>query len=207
MRLLACVTRGPSREPYQTVSTVYFLLLGILRTDLWSQGIVSTARSPIILWRLWYHKPSHKHDSNKYQSKAFVTCDHKSDETRSVTQVNKAYLVWLMFRVLSNQHYQHRTNQKLRSWTNAVFQNRGVCGQAFPSFPSPSPVILFFFSLLSSRLSRRTRAETLATQATDSANRQNRNNFVPSQNSTWCSPGNFSQGDLTRYYIYLNVNC
>ena len=37
MRLLACVTRGPSREPYQTIGTVY-LILGILRTDLWSQG-------------------------------------------------------------------------------------------------------------------------------------------------------------------------
>ena len=91
----------------------------------------------------------------------------KSDETRSVTLVNKAFLVWLMFRVLSNQHHQHRTNQKLRSWANAVFQNRGVCGQAVPSFPSPSPspVIPFFFFLLSSRRSRRTRAETLATQA------------------------------------------
>ena len=60
--------------------------------------------------------------------------------------INKAYLVWLMFRVPSNQHYQHRTNQKLRSWANAVFQNRGVCGQAVPSFPSPSPVIPFFCS-------------------------------------------------------------
>ena len=114
-------------------------------------SLVSTARSPIILWRLWSHKPSHKHDSNKYQAKAFVLCDHKWDETRSVTHVNKAYLVWLMFRVLSNQHYQHRTNQKLRSWANAVFENRGVCGQAFPSFPSPSPVIPFSF-LLSSQL-------------------------------------------------------
>ena len=49
-----------------------------------------------------------------------------------------------MLRVQSNQHYQHRANQKLRSWANAVFQNRGVCGQAFPSLPSPSPVIPFF---------------------------------------------------------------
>ena len=130
-------------------------------------SLVSTARSPIILWRLWSHKPSHKHDSNKYQSKAFVICDHKSDETRSVTLVNKAYLVWLMFRVLSNQHYQHRTNQKLRSW--AVFQNRGVCLQAFPSFSSPSPVIPFF--LLSSQLSRLTRGETLATQPKEYQNR------------------------------------
>ena len=30
------MTRGPSRERYQTVSTVYFIL-AILRTDLWSQ--------------------------------------------------------------------------------------------------------------------------------------------------------------------------
>ena len=123
-------------------------------------SLVSTARSSIILWRLWSHKPSHKHDSNKNQSKAFVICDHKSDETRSLTHENKAYLVWLMFWMLSNQHYPYRANQKLRSWANAVFQNRGVCGQAFPSFPSPSPVILFF--LLLSQLCRRTRAETLA---------------------------------------------
>ena len=128
-------------------------------------SLVSTARSPNILWRLWSHKPLHKHDSNKYQSKAFVICDHKSDETRSVTLVNKAYLVWLMFRVLSNQHYQHRTNQKLCSWANAVFQNRVVCGQAVPSSPLPLPLPRQFVCLLSFQLCRRTRAETLATQA------------------------------------------
>ena len=37
MRLLACFNRGPSPKPYQTISTVYFIL-DILRTDLWSQG-------------------------------------------------------------------------------------------------------------------------------------------------------------------------
>ena len=126
-------------------------------------SLVSTARSPIILY--WSHKPSHKHDSN--QSKAIVICYHKSDKIRSVAHVNKAYLVWLMFRVLSNQHYQHRTNQKLRSWANAVFQNRGVCEQAFSSFPSPSLIIpcCFFFFCSRPTFSRRTRAETLATQA------------------------------------------
>ena len=36
----------------------------------------------------------------------------------------------------------------LRSWANAVFQNRGLCGQAFPSLPSPSPLIPCFFALL-----------------------------------------------------------
>ena len=70
-----------------------------------------------------------------------LICDLKSDETRSVTHVNKAYLVWFMFRVLSNQHHQRRPNQKLRSWANAVFQNNGVWRQAFPS-----PVIPFFCS-------------------------------------------------------------
>ena len=40
---------------------------------------------------------------------------------------------------------------------------RGRGGEKFPSLPSPFPVIPFF--LLSSQLSRRTRAETLATQA------------------------------------------
>ena len=128
-------------------------------------SLVSTARSPIILWRLWSHKPSHKQDSNKYQSKALVICDHKSDETRSVTHENKAYLVWLMFRMLSNQHYPHRANQKLCSWANAVFQNRGVCGQAVPSFPSPSPVIYVFFCSCPSFLDEPCE-ETLPTQAT-----------------------------------------
>ena len=89
------------------------------------------------------HKP-HKHDSDKYQTKAFVICDHKSDQTTSAMHVNKTYLVWLMYWLLFNQHYQHRTNQKPRSWANAVFQNRGVCGQTFPSLPSSSPIIPFF---------------------------------------------------------------
>ena len=130
---------SPTNSPFQVSSQIRTPSFPIN----WP-SLVSTARSPIILWRLWSHKPSHKHGSNKHQ--AFVICDHISDETSSVTHVNKAYLVWLMFWVLSNQHYQHRTNQKLRSWANAFFQIRGVCGQAVPSFPSPSPVIPFFCS-------------------------------------------------------------
>ena len=65
--------------------------------------------------------------------------------------------------MLSNQHYTHRANQKLRSWANAVFQNRGVCGQAVPSFPSPSPVNHFFCSC--PNFLDEPREETLATQA------------------------------------------
>ena len=80
-----------------------------------------------------------------------------------VTHENKAYLVWLMFRMLSNQHYPHRANQKLRSCAKAVYQNRGVCGQAVPSFPSP--VIHFFFRSCPSFLDE-PREETLAAQAT-----------------------------------------
>jgi len=36
-----------------------------------------------------------------------------------------------------------RANQSLRLLANAGFQNRGVCLQAFPSFPSPSPLFHF----------------------------------------------------------------
>ena len=69
-----------------------------------------------------------------------------------------------------------RANQALRSLANAGFQNRGVCLQAFPSFPSPSP--LFHFLALVSFLARskpkvpflgisllRNQTETLDTQA------------------------------------------
>ena len=45
-----------------------------------------------------------------------------------------------------------RANQKLRSLANAGFQNRGVCLQAFPSFPFPSPH--FHFLALVSFLAR-----------------------------------------------------
>ena len=44
------------------------------------------------------------------------------------------------------------TNQALSSLANVGFQNRGVCLQAFPSFPSPSP--LFHFLALVSFLAR-----------------------------------------------------
>jgi len=70
----------------------------------------------------------------------------------------------------------NRANQALRSLANAGFQNRGVCLQAFPSFPSPPPH--FNFLALVSFLARpkpripflglsllRNQTETLATQA------------------------------------------
>ena len=38
----------------------------------------------------------------------------------------------------------NRANQALRSLANAGFQNRGVCLQAFPSFPSPPPTFIFW---------------------------------------------------------------
>ena len=47
MRLLAWVARGPSQEPHQTISSVYFKI-GILRMDLWSYGRVMVALGRII---------------------------------------------------------------------------------------------------------------------------------------------------------------
>ena len=81
-------------------------------------------------------KLSHKHDSNKYQSKAFLICDHRSDKYRSATHVNKTYLVWLWGLLRANV--------------------------SFSTLQPPAPLFLF---LLPSLLSRRTNAESLATQA------------------------------------------
>ena len=44
----------------------------------------------------------------------------------------------------SNQ--PRRTNQTPRSSANGFFQNGGVCGQAFPPFPSPTPLLPLFLS-------------------------------------------------------------
>ena len=98
-------------------------------------SLVSTARSTIILWRLRSHKPSHKHDSNKYQSKAFVICDHKSDETRSVTHVNKA----------PRQFTHKRSFSKLWGLRARV-----------SFFPLPLPRHSFFFCSLPSFLNKLT---------------------------------------------------
>ena len=109
--------------------------------------LVSTARSPLILWRLWCHKPSHKHDANRYHSKAIVICDHKSDQVCDAREQSiPATVVWLMFRVLSNQHYQHRTNQKLRSWANAAFSKSWDLRASVSFFPLPLPCHSFFCS-------------------------------------------------------------
>ena len=71
----------------------------------------------------------------------------------------------------------NRANQALRLLANAGFQNRGVCPQAFPSFPSPFPPLTFFGSRFISRSVKtdnpflglsllRNLTETLARQAT-----------------------------------------
>ena len=112
-------------------------------------SLVSSAQSPIILWRPWSYKPSHKHDLNKYQSKAFGICDHKSDETRLVTHVNKAY------------HYTSTAPIRSCVLGERSFSKSWGLRAGVSFFPLPLP--RHSFSLLSSQLSRRTRVETLAT--------------------------------------------
>ena len=55
------------------------------------------------------------------------------------------------------------TNEPNREISRGVFQNRGVCGQAFPLLPSSSPFHLFFCSRSNFRAI--TQLEMLATQA------------------------------------------
>lgn len=59
----------------------------------------------------------------------------------SVTHVNKPYLVWFKYWSLINQHYEHRTNQKLRLWANTVFGIVGLVGKCFLG----SVVVQFWF--------------------------------------------------------------
>ena len=69
--------------------------------------------------------------------------------------------VWNKTLIDTGQHcLTNRANQALRSLAISGFQNRGVCLQAFPSFPSPSPSptvifwLLFHFSRGQNRESR-----------------------------------------------------
>ena len=109
-------------------------------------SLVSTTRSPIILLiegtQIWYTFAQTWFKKISDQSICNLRPQIKSDQICDARK--QTYLVWLMYWLLFNQRWQHRTNQKQRSWANAVFQNCGVCGQAFPTFPSPSPVIPFF---------------------------------------------------------------
>ena len=74
-----------------------------------------------------------------------------------------------MFQVLSNQHYQHRTNHKLPSWRTQFFKIVGFAGKCFLLSPPPPPPLSFLFFCSHLNFSRRTHVEKLATQATSFA--------------------------------------
>ena len=114
----------------------------------------------------------------------FCSCRSSRLNPRSERKFNafcKAASNWILALIRSEQIFDRhmsssRANQALRSLANAGFQNPGVCPQAFPSFPSPSP--LFHFLALVSFLARpkprisflalsllRNSTETLAKQA------------------------------------------
>ena len=95
------------------------------------------------------------------QSPGTCSIREQSNFTNLVMQGNTSILTSCQF-----------TNQPNREISRGVFQNRGVCGQAFPLLPSSSPFHLFFFC---SRANFRavTRLETLATQATTSQQQRN----------------------------------
>ena len=79
-----------------------------------------------------------------------------------------------------------RANQALRSLSIAGFQNRRVCLQAFPSFPSPSPSpppLSFFGSRL---ISRALKTETPLP----------RSRFAPKPNGNACYAGYQGKGNL-----------
>ena len=102
-------------------------------------------------------KPLHKHDSNKYQSKAFFICNQRSFQTRFVTCVNKTYWVWVMYwSLLINSTSTAPIRSCVHGWTQ-FFKIVGFLRQTFPSLP---PTHHFSFLLLS-QLSRWIRAKRL----------------------------------------------
>ena len=111
--------------------------------------------SSYILKGLRSNKPLHKHDSNKYLSnKAFAICDHKSDQTRSATHVNKTYLVWLMYWLLFTQYYQHRTNHKLKLFLLKRFISKLKNWPLYPNFIPFTPLLphSFIYSVSFSKI-------------------------------------------------------
>ena len=111
-------------------------------------SLASTARSPNILWRLWSHKPLHKHDSNKYGSKAFVICDHRSDETRSVTLVLKQSIPGLIHISSAKQSTPLAPHQSEAAFVGERSFSKSWGLRASGSFfPLPLPRHSFFCSL------------------------------------------------------------
>ena len=130
------------------INSPFFPVWSALRhSQYWNwPSLVFTARSPIIPWIFWSHKPSHKHDSNKYQSKAFCNLRPQFwwDQICDARKQSIPGLIVVSIAKLSTLPAPHQSEAAfVGEW---VFQNRGVCGQACPSFPSP--VIPFFCSRL-----------------------------------------------------------
>ena len=77
---------------------------------------------------------------------------------------NKVFFSNLVIYSLSVLTSCQFTNEPNREISRGVFQNRGVCGQAFPLLPTSYP---FHFFCSRSNFRAVTRLETLATQATE----------------------------------------
>ena len=93
-------------------------------------------------------KPLHKHDSNKYQSKAFFICNQRSFQTRFVTYVNKTCWVWVMYwSLLINSTSTAPIRSCVRGQTQ-FFKMVGFLRQTFPSLPPPPHPSFLFFALV-----------------------------------------------------------
>ena len=119
-------------------------------------SLISTARSPVIFWR---DSDLINLRTNTIQisicpNKAFAICDHKSDQTRSATHVNKTYLVWLMYWLLFSQYYQHRTNHKLKLFLFKRFISKLKNWPLYPNFIPFTPLLphLFIYSVSFSKI-------------------------------------------------------
>ena len=105
-------------------------------------SLVSTARSQVILWR----------DSDqinlrtntiqiKYNSEAFVIWNHKSDQTRSMTYINKAWFDWCIDCYLIKTTSTSQFRSCVCGWMQ-FFTLVGFAGKLF-LLPPPPPFLFF----------------------------------------------------------------
>ena len=98
-----------------------------------------------------------------------VRCVHAGHAQMNIPDLIDGFITW-------QSTPPCRANQKTPFVDERVFQNRGVCGRAFPSLPSPPPSRTFLRSPQFSRGQKSKKcleraeslAETLATQASSS---------------------------------------
>ena len=114
-------------------------------------------------------------------------------------KVNFSNLLMYSLSILTSCQFTNGPNCEI---STGVFQNREVCGQAFPLLPSPSP---FYFFCSRSNFRAITGLETLATQARKNQYNSINGKSVSSISTDWSMQKISIKSDLP-IFIYLSID-